>query len=142
MQARSQQTGFSLLEAIVCLTIMAMMFTVVFQSFSGSLRAVRVGEEYSQATIMAQGKLAELLTAPELTESTLRGEISLAGPDQVNEAALYEWRSEAVRYESDAIGDLDSDLLTLFKVTVEVSWQSGSQRRSTSLTSLKIVPAS
>ena len=51
MQARSQQTGFSLLEAIVCLTIMAMMFTVVFQSFSGSLRAVRVGEEYSQATI-------------------------------------------------------------------------------------------
>ena len=125
--------GFTLIEAMVCLAILSMVFAVVFQSFSGSLRAVRIGEEYSRATIMAQAKLAGLLAAPELEEATLTGDFPRRGQDMDTDVESYRWRTEVSRYESDGIGGLDDALLPLFMVTVEVSWQSGRERRSIEL---------
>ena len=45
--------GFSLLEVIVALAIMAMGFITVLQLFSGSIRSVSLSEQYLKGTSLA-----------------------------------------------------------------------------------------
>ena len=52
--------GFSLLEVIVALAIMAMGFVTVSQLFSGSIRSIGLSEQYLKATTLAHSKLGEL----------------------------------------------------------------------------------
>ena len=52
--------GFSLLEVIVALAIMAMGFVTVLQLFSGSIRSVSLSEQYLKGTTLAHSKLGEL----------------------------------------------------------------------------------
>ena len=47
--------GFSLLEVIVALAIMAMGFVTVLQLFSGSIRSVSLSEQYLKGTSHAHG---------------------------------------------------------------------------------------
>ena len=57
---KQSEDGFSLLEVIVALAIMAMGFVTVLQLFSGSIRSVGLSEQYLKATTLAQSKMGEL----------------------------------------------------------------------------------
>ncbi|MBT5968283.1 MAG: prepilin-type N-terminal cleavage/methylation domain-containing protein, partial [Nitrospina sp.] len=54
---RTNNDGFSLLEVIVALAIMAMGFVTVLQLFSGSIRSVSLSEQYLKGTSLAHSKL-------------------------------------------------------------------------------------
>ncbi|NIQ02118.1 MAG: prepilin-type N-terminal cleavage/methylation domain-containing protein, partial [Nitrospinaceae bacterium] len=52
--------GFSLLEVIVALAIMAAGFLILMKLFSGSIRSVDLSDQYMKAVMLGNSKLAEL----------------------------------------------------------------------------------
>ena len=69
------EAGFSLLEVIVALAIMALGFFTVMQLFSGSIRTVGLSEQYLKAVILAHSKMGELeLASYRIDDSAARAE--------------------------------------------------------------------
>ena len=61
MSARSGTSrGFTLIEVLVAFLILAFSLGALLSLFSGSLRSVRLGEDYAHATALARAQLARI----------------------------------------------------------------------------------
>lgn len=56
---RCRSSGFTLLETLAALTILAIAFVALFESYSAGLKATHVSETYGRARILAQSLLSE-----------------------------------------------------------------------------------
>ena len=72
MTAASQR-GFSLLEVLVAFVVLAVVGTVLSQLYSSSLRNAGAAEEWSRATLVAEGRLAQAAAAVPLKEGRAAG---------------------------------------------------------------------
>jgi len=61
---RSKNKGFSLLEMIVAIVVMAFSFGALYSAVAGSSKIIRVDERYSYAHGIAQSVLALYATVP------------------------------------------------------------------------------
>jgi general secretion pathway protein I len=61
---KSEPRGFSLIELVVALSIIALAFTVLFSSVSTNLRNIRRLDDYERRVQQARSKLAELELLP------------------------------------------------------------------------------
>ena len=55
---RASSKGFTLIEVLVAFLILAFSLGALMTLFSGSLRSVRLGEDYAHATALGQAQLA------------------------------------------------------------------------------------
>jgi len=62
--------GFTLLEILVALAILATAVTIIFQLFSASLRNIGVSEDVVSASVRAEAKMREVLSDEELSENS------------------------------------------------------------------------
>ena len=119
--------GFSLLEVIVALAIMAMGFVTVSQLFSGSIRSIGLSEQYLKATTLAHSKLGELeinnYNRPELKGTFIN-------------AKNYHWDLEISPYSSELNSTLNN--IQLSKVILNVHWADANQIRNIKLNTLKV----
>lgn len=122
--------GFSLLEVLVAFTILAMLLGALFQVFGGGLRAARVGDDYSRATVIAQSRLAEMGAELPIQEGVTSG----------SEDEKFDWRVVAQPYADPELPAQDG-LPQPLRVDVEVFWEEGGRQRSVSLTSVVLAPA-
>jgi len=119
--------GFSLLEVIVALAIMAMGFVTVSQLFSGSIRSIGLSEQYLKATALAHSKLGELeINNYNLPE--LKGTF-------INEKN-YHWDLEISPYSSQLNSTKNN--IQLSEVILNVHWADANQIRSIKLNTLKV----
>jgi len=79
--------GFTLLEILVAIAILAISLTVILQLFSGGLRSTRVSDRYSRGVFHAREKMEEILVEDRLDEGIREGEFDDA----------YKWRTRIVR---------------------------------------------
>ena len=121
------ENGFSLLEVIVALAIMAMGFFTVLQLFSGSIRSVGMSEQYLKATTLAQSKMGELEMNNYRT-SEFEGTF-------VNEDG-YRWKLEISPYTSKL--NNDDNNIQLSEVLLRVLWSDANQLRNIELNTLKL----
>jgi general secretion pathway protein I len=117
MTARSS-SGFTLIETVVALAILALALGVVYESFGWSLRRTSAVEKREAAWLTAQSVLAEIRGRPFLQLGSERGE----------EHPGLRW--EARMTSHDAAIDPDSSLKPV-EVTIDVSWGDGDARRVT-----------
>ena len=119
--------GFSLLEVIVALAIMAMGFVTVSQLFSGSIRSIGLSEQYLKATTLAHSKLGELeinnYNSPEV-KGTFTNEKN------------YHWDLEISPYSSELNSTKNN--IQLSEVILNVHWADANQIRNIKLNTLKI----
>ena len=119
--------GFSLLEVIVALAIMAMGFVTVSQLFSGSIRSIGLSEQYLKATTLAHSKLGELeinnYNSPEF-KGTFISEKN------------YHWDLEISPYSSELNSTKNN--IQLSKVILNVHWRDANQIRNIKLNTLKV----
>ena len=128
--------GFSLLEVLVAFVILALILGVLMQIFSGGLRNASRVDEYQQAMLLGQSKLASIGIEIPLKVSESDGEFD----------AVYRWHISIRPYlvaptqTSDQTG-LPVPILpvSLLEVEIQVLWGGSNQPRSASLKTLRLV---
>ena len=119
--------GFTLLEIMVSLAILAIAIVVVIQLFSASLRSIAVSEEYLQAELKAAEKFREVLEDDKkLTE----------GPISDVKDENYTVTIEVKPVKEDRTQDLGFDLM---EVTLNMQWKDGAKERNITLSTYKLL---
>ncbi len=130
MPAKNRSRGFTLIEVLVALAVLALALGVLFQIFSTGLNNSRVAEAYAKATLLAQSKLASL----GIEESLGEGENTGRFDEQ------FGWRVDVHGHEREErpVGQVAP--LKPYEVVVTVYWGETDEERSVSLTTLRLAP--
>lgn len=120
--------GFTLIETLTAMMILAISLTIILQLFSGGLKSARLSDDYTRAIFHAKEKMEEVLLLNQLREDEFEGKfeddfrwavsISLPHPEneeQQNKPGLY-----------------------LFNIQVTVLWKHGSRERSFEIDTIHI----
>jgi type II secretion system protein I len=119
-------SGFTLLEVLVSLSIIAIAVTVVLQLFSADLKAISASEDYVSAVTKAEAKMREVLDKEDLSETSW----SEATPDG--------YRMDV--YVSDVLKERTDNLqVRLLEVGLTVHWIRGTKEKMLALRTMKIV---
>ncbi len=130
---RAAERGFTLLEALVAFLIAAMAVAAVVRAATRAVAATRAASQYEEAVARAQSHLA-VLSAVRLAESDRQGD----------EAGGFHWR---VRIAAAAAGHVAGQFrfvpagaLTLYRLTVTISWREDGRSRAVRLDSARLGP--
>ena len=118
---RRPQAGFSLLEVLLATAILASASVLVSRGFSLGARAAALGRQYTQAVLLAQSRLAELVLEKDLGVLQTEGEFE-EGPLR---QARWSFSAE------------DIDVAGLVRLTVTVRWGGDWGERQVSLSALR-----
>jgi len=121
------EKGFSLLEVIVALAIMAGGFLAVLNLFSGSVRSVDFSGQYLKAVTLANSKMNEL--------EILNFIVDRQTGSFKNEEN-YRWELDIAPYDSD-LNDEKSNI-QLQKVLLKVLWEDNGSPRNIELATLRL----
>ncbi len=121
------EEGFSLLEVVVALAIMAGGFLVVLNLFSASVRSVDFSGQYLKGVTLANSKINEL-------ELLNFQPIEYSGSFKNEES--YRWEVDIAPYDSP-LNDPDSSI-QLKKVFLKVFWEDRGQTRNVELATLHL----
>jgi general secretion pathway protein I len=121
--------GFTLIEIVVALLVLAIASAVLFEGFSVGFRNARTADDFAQAVLIAQSKLAPAGVAEPLSTGVTSGE----------ELEKYSWtvRVNPVEVAPQDQGATPSQLKP-FLVAVDVVWSDGGTERTVSLSTLRL----
>ena len=106
-----RDSGFSLLEMMVAITILSLSLGVMYQAVSGATRNVRADEKYAFGVELARSLLAENIKVP-------RAGVSKQGET----AGGYRWEVVSFPVDTDVKRLKDG---TLQEIEVTVAWSDG-----------------
>ena len=120
------QSGFTLLEVLAAVALLAVAVAVVFQLFSADLRSLSASQDYVSAVTRANAKMREVLD-----------------DDKLAEKAWSETTDDGYRMDisvSEVMKDRTDKLqITLFEITVSTSWAKGTRTPSIILKTMKVM---
>lgn len=122
MTSTRRQGGFSLLEMLVAISILALTLGSLYQAASGATRNVRTSERYAYAVELARSLLADHAMVE-------KGGVNASGET----AGGYQWRVQSGPRELERSGLAPGQLHDL---EVGVAWFDGSKRREIVLNSV------
>lgn len=121
---RSGTRGFTLIEALCAVAVLAIALTALLQTYSRGLRAVRVTDNYTTARILAESVLDETIATP-------------GQPAQRNgNFGGFNWKVSVAPASIAKTEGKKPAPIALFLVSVEVFWPPS---RSIALSSMKLV---
>lgn len=129
-----KQRGFTLLEVLVALTLLAVLFGALFEVFAGGLAAVRQGETRSYAALLAQSKLAELTTGSEFAAGSRSGVFEQEPP--FGGSGSWRWTFTLEQYPEDELGPMNLGLVMPYVATLDVRWDEAGREQTLSLSTL------
>jgi general secretion pathway protein I len=138
--ARTQQRGFTLLEAVVAFAVLAISLGALYEAFGGSLLRSRQGEQRQASLLLAQSILAQTGSEQQLTAGIEQGE---AGSLKwMREIKLYERPDRGAQSGHDRQGQAETRqpnrfARPAFDVSVRVVWGDG-ESQSVELHSLEV----
>jgi len=121
--ARRQHRGFTLLEILTAIVLLAVVLPVVMQGISLGLMASSQARRSAEAITLAQNKLAELATATQIPPGGQSGDFAPDHPE-------YHWQANTVTQN-----------LNMIEIDVTVSWTGRSGDRKVSLSTLVYKPS-
>lgn len=114
--------GFSLLEMLIAMVMLALALGVLYQAASGASRNVRIDEKYAYAVELARSLLAD------------NAAVAVGGVNAQGEAGKgFNW---TVSTEPVELGRRSLAEPLLHEIEVGVSWVDGSKRRLVTLNSV------
>lgn len=119
---RRCERGFSLIEMIVAMLILAISMGMLYQASAGATRNVRIDERYGYAILMAQSLIAEYPWLP------------AGGVNRGGDVQDYHWQLSSEPYQGiDMPEGID-----LYRLEARVTWEGGSSPRQVVL--VTVVP--
>ncbi len=129
---QSDQRGFTLLEVLVAVVILAVTGVAILQQFSAAQRAGIASRDSTRAVLHAKEKLEELKIKKELSESTESGTFDDG----------YEWETEILAYtygDSEDEEEYEKLKHETYQLRTVVSWQFGDRKKQVELSTLRTV---
>lgn len=120
--------GFTLIEILVAIMILAISLTIILQLFSSSLKAGMLSDEYARAVFHANAKMDELLIQDEFQCEVINGDFGDG----------YLWQYEIVcqkEEDGEAMFNLPVQLIT---IKVDVSWHAIGHEKHFEISTLKV----
>jgi len=118
--------GFTLLEVLVALAIMAIAVTMVIQLFSSNLRTLATTKDITRAATLADGRMRDILSGESFTERNWTE----------NTEDGYHFDVSVSEISKDRTDNLP---VKLMEVIVTARWVTGRKEKSISLRSAKMV---
>lgn len=118
--------GFTLLEILVALAILATAVTIIFQLFSAGLRNIAVSEDVVSAAVRAEAKMREVLSNEELIENSWTETTTDGYTFAVN-------ITEALQEKTDSLP------VQVLQIDLAITWTKNSKERSLRLKTYKTV---
>lgn len=121
--------GFTLVETLTAMMVLAISLTAILQIFSGGLRTSRVSDEYTRAIFHAREKMDELLLLGRLQDEDLNGTFTDG----------YEWTARIVRMKTEENSDEAFDLpVELYGIVVTVFWNTDGRTKQFEINTLHL----
>jgi general secretion pathway protein I len=128
MNRPNRESGFTLIEVIVALAILAVALGVLFHVISDALDRARENRNEMAATSLAQSLLARTGSEWPLQEGEHSGSYSNG----------FRWRLQVTHYGSAP--DRDAWGAQGFAVKATIQWRDGNETRSRTLSTLRLAP--
>lgn len=127
---RTKDRGFTLIEVLTAMMILAISMVTIFQLFSDGLKGAKLSNEYTQAIFFAKAKMEDVLLADGLAEGETEGMITEG----------IQWRLRIVPFENemDSMPPPRRPLTQLFQVSVDIAWGVGEHQRTFTLSTLHL----
>lgn len=114
-----KQSGFTLLETLVALSVLAISLGVTYQVFSTALQGSALADDYAQASMYADSHLAEIGQSVNAKIGVTEGSYS----------KQYRWKLE-VKPLDVASSKSVIETVKRYQVVLNVYWQTGHKQRS------------
>ena len=125
---RRKRLGFTLMETLVAIMIMAISLAVILQVFSSGLHAGRLSHDYTRAVFLAREKMEQVLLVKDLQTGRLSG-LTADG---------YRWTADVAAVQNEA-GD-EQMPVQRFGIRLEVQWLDGVKEKNFLLTTMTLLP--
>jgi general secretion pathway protein I len=122
--------GYTLIEVLVAMAILAMSLSVLFRIFSTGLLNVDVSADYARAVIVMETQLAAAGFDAELRQGQTEGTV---------DERFYWLRTVEDYVLTGQSGDQEMPV-SAFLVTVAVEWEHRGRTRQVSLNSIRLAP--
>lgn len=118
-----KEKGFTLIEVMVAIAILAIGITALIELFGGSLRSIGYAENYTKAAIAAEAELRNVLSADQLKEDSYTKRSQNGYTYDVQITQIDKDKTDQLKYE-------------LYSVTLTVSWRAGLATKNYTLKTL------
>lgn len=129
--------GFTLLEILVAVTILAVSFTAIFRIYGGTLRNLERSERHARAAVLGGEKLEELLARRPFPPANEQGTFA-GNPDYSYKTAVEEYVESVGRKDKNIPHDA-AERVALYRLAVKVEWKDGAADKELLLTTLKTI---
>jgi len=120
--------GFTLIEVLVAISILAISLVVILQLFSGGLKSSRLSDQYTKGVFHAREKMEDILLSTEFSEEEVAGEF----------ADSFRWKSKTVLIKQRE--EEESKLpFNTFNIEVNVMWDEGNKEKHFRISTMKVV---
>lgn len=120
---KTKAQGFTLLEVMVALSILALGIVTILELFAGSLRLGTKASQRTQAVIYAQTVMDQFFAQPTLEDGEESGELPGGYVWRARVQEIYPDDEENSRFPSDR--EAVTDFFHLKEIEVSVSWEAG-----------------
>ena len=120
-------SGFTLIEVLIALTITVIGLVPLLHLLTTSILVTDSAWNLSQATLIGNARLAEVISQNDLEIGTERGSI-----ESKDKEIVFDWQSKVTEAFIEELKD--TNLADLLKVTVTVTWYEGQSPKQISLT--------
>ncbi|MBL7204768.1 MAG: prepilin-type N-terminal cleavage/methylation domain-containing protein [Desulfobacteraceae bacterium] len=120
--------GFTLIEILVAISILAISLAVILQLFSGGLKSSRLSDEYTRGIFHAREKMGEVLLSKEVSAGETEGEFSDS----------FRWKCQIELIEG-VEEDEEKLPFNMFNIRVDIVWDVGDKEKRFQVSTIKIV---
>jgi prepilin-type N-terminal cleavage/methylation domain-containing protein len=119
------QSGFTLLEVLVSLSILGIAVVVILQLFSVNLKSISLSEDYVRGAVEAEAKMREILDSQDFTEKSWNGRTENGHRFEASVANVLTERTDNLQVK-------------MVEISVTVYWTEAGKERSSILKTLKV----
>ena len=123
----AKSSGFTLLETLVALSVLAISLGVTYQVFSSALRGSNLADDYIQASMYADSHLAEISKKID----------RLSGVSEGVYSQRYRWRLEVLPLDGNNSKSVIQSVKR-YQVVLDVYWQGKKGPRSIRATTFRL----
>jgi len=127
-RTKRQVRGYTLIEVLIAMMILALALTVLMRIFSGGLRNIAVSADYAHAVLLAEAQLAAAGSSEALAPGETYG----------NEDDKFRWTRTVEEYMAKEFEKVEKLPVTAFQVTVVVEWPNFGRTRRLNLSTIKL----